>query len=89
MTQVNKDFIKAKQVRLDEKSKEYDGEDNPKNYKNMDEIELWNLINDDVQNVYLFLYVKSRNKKLAIEKLVDISNRCGMLWERLEESEER
>jgi hypothetical protein len=36
MTKLNKQFEKARQVRLDEKSAEYDGKDNPKNYKNMD-----------------------------------------------------
>lgn len=81
-TKVNKEFIEAMQTRLDEKTSIYDGEDNPKNYKNLRGLTLINDIQEDsikIEKAYAL-----KNDSFAQEKLIDIANRCSMLWERLE-----
>lgn len=84
MTKLNKQFEKARQKRLDEKSAEYDGKDNPKNYKNMSINQLWH----EFEVTYAKLEKVSMeevNPKVpeTRKKLVDLSNFCSMLWERL------
>jgi len=87
MTKVNKKFIKGMQSELDRKAPEYDGKDNPKNYKNMSIRDLWNLINAD--NADISMYIKHTDKGIIIvrdevmKKLIAISNRCWMIWDKL------
>ena len=81
---LNKQFDKARQARLDEKSKEYDGKDNPKNYKNMSNYELSRLIKKDADEL-LHEGLTNPDNFTAKKLCCDISNRCQMLWERLGE----
>jgi len=83
MTKVNKQFIEAMQKRIDGKPAEYDGADNPKNYKNMSEYELSRLIKKDAEQLFHNV-LSNPDKFIAMEQCIDIANRCWMLWERLE-----
>ncbi|MHB8276382.1 MAG: hypothetical protein ACYDIA_01845 [Candidatus Humimicrobiaceae bacterium] len=92
MTKINLKFEEARQKRLDEKESIYQG---ALNYKNMSVSSLINLIDFDICHVIGILRTLERKDKalklegvlkvIVREKLVDISNRCGMAWERLEE----
>jgi hypothetical protein len=91
MIEVNKDFIKAMQKRLDEKEKIYTGE---LSYKNMLPETLWFRITEQTKipevtltpNEHQELLVKKVFKDETLKELVDIANLCWMLWERLEEN---
>lgn len=83
MTKVNPEFIKEMQAALDRKATEYNGKDNPKNYKNMSEYTLKNRLHEKMRDYFKFRLFWN---KYALRKLlVAISNLCWMLWERLEE----
>lgn len=89
MTKVNTKFIEEMQSELDRKSPEYDGENNPKYYKNMKVGELWNLICKDNEDISIFMTAVDKGimgvREHIGKKLVAIANRCEMLWERLKE----
>jgi hypothetical protein len=81
MTEVNKQFIEACNTRLAEKEPFYGGDENPKNYKNMDEKDLVKDLFLDAGE--LDLYIGAADKPKLRKLCIDISNRCWMLWERL------
>lgn len=80
MTKINKKFIEEMQSELDRKAPDYDGKDNPKNYKNMGVYELLDLIDGDVGYIGR---TPSISKENFLKKLIAIANRCWMIWERL------
>ncbi len=86
---INKQFIKGMQGRLNEKNEEYGGKDNPKNYRNLPSYALFEMIDNDVQELLDYYdemvseNLDSLEKENIMEKLIDIANRCGMLWEKL------
>ena len=86
---LNKNFRAACQARLDEKSPEYDGKDNPKNYKNMALDCLWYRLMEQTKLPEIVLgqdlLVNKCFKEETKKELLDISNFCQMLWERLGE----
>lgn len=83
---VNEKFIEAMQKRLDEKSREYDGENNPDYYKNMSAKDLIGIIYEDTQCAFM---CRDNLSVLNIKKICeDVANRCFMLWERLEATNE-
>ena len=89
MTKVNEKFIQAMQKRLDEKFSEYDGENNPKYYKNMPISSLNScLYSQMVEYQRLMMQFRELDSlELVQKKLCNISNFCWMLWERLERNE--
>lgn len=83
MTNINKDFIKAMQERLDEKEKIYTGK---KNYKNMSLERLSDRIGSTIGDFWRKFYC---HKNTQVKKeLIDLANFCWMLWEKILKEEE-
>jgi len=83
----NPKFLEACQKRLDEKSSEYDGEDNSKNYRNMCYWDLTQEIANDVcyiQSEFPFFPSMGCSKEKIQKLCIDIASRCSMIWEKLE-----
>lgn len=83
MTKVNQKFIKDMQSDLDRKAPEYDGKDNPKNYKNIEVSYLKGRITGNLDKLIINIYQDSPD--IVRKQCVKVANFCWMLWERLEE----
>ena len=77
MTEVNKDFIKAMQVRLDEKDPIYTGK---KNYKNMDIGALIDRLDETIKDMDSVHCTQD-----YLKELVDVANFLWMIWESVKE----
>lgn len=86
MTKVNTKFLEAKQKRLDEKNEIYIDE---LNYKNMTIDCLWGRLSEKYRMANAIMgcssEIQQRFKLSIMKDVVDISNFCGFIWERLEE----
>jgi len=85
MDKVNKQFINGMQSELDRKKLDYGGKDNPANYRNMSEKNLFNIIRSDIR------YIDSNplSTREYRKKLIAIANRCWMIWEKFEQGEQQ
>ena len=76
-------FLMAKDARILGKESEYGGKDNPLNYMNMSMDDLWKRLDDTYETLLIQSSKENPETELIRKKLIDLSNFCQFLWERL------
>jgi len=86
MDKLNPKLIEKCNDRIAEKESIYGGEDNPKNWRNMFEPDLMDLVGEDYDKLNYFIddetpiEISTEEAQLLC---VDMINRLGMIWEKL------
>ena len=80
-TEVNREFIKAMQSDLDRKAPEYDGKDNPKNYKNIEISYFVGRVTGNLDKLITNIYQDSPDT--VRQQCIEVANFCWMLWEKV------
>ena len=66
------------------KEPEYGGEDNPLNYRNLGLMQLTEMVWGDCNRLVADLSMRNINSELAQKRCKDITNRCWMIWDKLQ-----